>query len=411
MNQLTNAALIANDPGWLIVVKAIMTFAILVVFTLMAIWWERRLIGFMQERPGPNRTGPQGLLQSLADGVKLALKEDLIPTAADKVVFILAPIISATTCFMSFAIMPMTGEVKLFGKTTAMQMTDLPIAVLYVLAVASVGVYGIVLAGWSSGSTYPLLGGLRSSAQVISYEVAMGLSLVAVFIYSGSMSTGEIVAAQNKWWNVVVLFPSFVIYLISMIGETNRAPFDLAEAEGELVGGFHTEYSSLKFALFFLAEYINIATVSALATTLFLGGYRALPGLGFTEQWLGGWFGMVWFLLKVALFFNIFVWVRATLPRIRYDQFMKFGWKILIPSSLLWIIIVATLRALSTQGAPRIVVAIFAGGVVLLIMALTSLWDRAKQAAKVQPELDVEAPSFPVPTLPNMPNRPTSGGN
>jgi len=411
MNQLTNAALIANDPGWLIVVKALMTFAILVVFTLMAIWWERRLIGFMQERPGPNRTGPQGLLQSLADGVKLALKEDLIPTAADKVVFILAPIISATTCFMSFAIMPMTGEVKLFGKTTAMQMTDLPIAVLYVLAVASVGVYGIVLAGWSSGSTYPLLGGLRSSAQVISYEVAMGLSLVAVFIYSGSMSTGEIVAAQNKWWNVVVLFPSFVIYLISMIGETNRAPFDLAEAEGELVGGFHTEYSSLKFALFFLAEYINIATVSALATTLFLGGYRALPGLGFTEQWLGGWFGMVWFLLKVALFFNIFVWVRATLPRIRYDQFMKFGWKILIPSSLLWIIIVATLRALSTQGAPRIVVAIFAGGVVLLIMALTSLWDRAKQAAKVQPELDVEAPSFPVPTLPNMPNRPTSGGN
>ena len=411
MNQLTNAALIANDPGWLIVVKALMTFAILVVFTLMAIWWERRLIGFMQERPGPNRTGPQGLLQSLADGVKLALKEDLIPTAADKVVFILAPIISATTCFMSFAIMPMTGEVKLFGKTTAMQMTDLPIAVLYVLAVASVGVYGIVLAGWSSGSTYPLLGGLRSSAQVISYEVAMGLSLVAVFIYSGSMSTGEIVAAQNKWWNVVVLFPSFVIYLISMIGETNRAPFDLAEAEGELVGGFHTEYSSLKFALFFLAEYINIATVSALATTLFLGGYRALPGLGFTEQWFGGWFVMVWFLLKVALFFNIFVWVRATLPRIRYDQFMKFGWKILIPSSLLWIIIVATLRALSTQGAPRIVVAIFAGCVVLLIMALTSLWDRAKQAAKEQPELDVEAPSFPVPTLPNMPNRPTSGGN
>ena len=411
MNQLTNAALIANDPGWLIVVKALMTFAILVVFTLMAIWWERRLIGFMQERPGPNRTGPQGLLQSLADGVKLALKEDLIPTAADKVVFILAPIISATTCFMSFAIMPMTGEVKLFGKTTAMQMTDLPIAVLYVLAVASVGVYGIVLAGWSSGSTYPLLGGLRSSAQVISYEVAMGLSLVAVFIYSGSMSTGEIVAAQNKWWNVVVLFPSFVIYLISMIGETNRAPFDLAEAEGKLVGGSHTEYSSLKFALFFLAEYINIATVSALATTLFLGGYRALPGLGFTEQWFGGWFGMVWFLLKVALFFNIFVWVRATLPRIRYDQFMKFGWKILIPSSLLWIIIVATLRALSTQGAPRIVVAIFAGGVVLLIMVLTSLWDRAKQSAKEQPELDVEEPSFPVPTLPNMPNRPTSGGN
>ncbi|MGI9226470.1 MAG: NADH-quinone oxidoreductase subunit NuoH [Candidatus Nanopelagicaceae bacterium] len=401
MNSVTNAQLIAGDPGWLIAVKALLTFVVLVVFTLLAIWWERRLIGFMQERPGPNRTGPQGLLQSLADGVKLALKEDLLPKAADKVVFILAPIISASTCFMSFAIMPMTGEVKLFGKTTAMQMTDLPIGVLYVLAVASVGVYGIVLAGWSSGSTYPLLGGLRSSAQVISYEVAMGLSLVAVFIYSGSMSTGDIVAAQDKWWNVVVLFPSFVIYLISMIGETNRAPFDLAEAEGELVGGFHTEYSSLKFALFFLGEYINIATVSALATTLFFGGYRALPGLGFTETWLGGWFGMVWFFAKVCFFFNIFDWVRATLPRIRYDQFMKFGWKILIPSSLIWIIVVATLRALSAEGAPKAVVAAFAGGVVLLVMGLSSLWDKAKQEAKIEPVFDVPAPSFPIPQMPN----------
>ena len=402
MNSVTNAQLIAGDPGWLIVIKAVLTFAVLVVFTLLAIWWERRFIGFMQERPGPNRTGPQGLLQSLADGIKLALKEDLVPRAADKVVFILAPIISASTAFMSFAIMPMTGEVKMFGKTTAMQMTDLPIGVLYVLAVASVGVYGIVLAGWSSGSTYPLLGGLRSSAQVISYEVAMGLSLVAVFIYSGSMSTGDIVAAQDKWWNVIVLFPSFVIYLISMIGETNRAPFDLAEAEGELVGGFHTEYSSLKFALFFLGEYINIATVSALATTLFFGGYRALPGLGFTEQWLGGWFGMVWFFAKVCFFFNIFVWVRATLPRIRYDQFMKFGWKVLIPSAILWIIVVATLRVLSAEGASRVVIGAFAGGVVLVVMALSAAWDKAKEAAKIAPDFEVDAPSFPVPKLPNQ---------
>ena len=405
------AKIILDDPIWLVILKGVMIFVFCVLCTLMAIWGERRIVARMQLRVGPNRVGPFGLVQGLADGVKLALKEDLIPKAADKVVFILAPIISATTCFFSFAVIPMTGKVIFLGQETIMQMTDLPVGVLYILAAASVGVYGIVLAGWSSGSTYPLLGGLRSSAQVISYEIAMGLSFVAVFIYSGSMSTSDIVASQTTWWNAVVLFPSFVIYVISMVGETNRAPFDLAEAEGELVGGFHTEYSSLKFALFFLAEYINIATVSALATTLFLGGYRALPGLGFTEQWFGGWFGMVWFLLKVALFFNIFVWVRATLPRIRYDQFMKFGWKILIPSSLLWIIIVATLRALSTQGAPRIVVAIFAGGVVLLIMALTSLWDRAKQSAKEQPELDVEEPSFPVPTLPNMPNRPTSGGN
>ena len=402
MNQLTNAALIANDPGWLIVVKALMTFAILVVFTLMAIWWERRLIGFMQERPGPNRTGPQGLLQSLADGVKLALKEDLIPTAADKVVFILAPIISATTCFMSFAIMPMTGEVKLFGKTTAMQMTDLPIAVLYVLAVASVGVYGIVLAGWSSGSTYPLLGGLRSSAQVISYEVAMGLSLVAVFIYSGSMSTGEIVAAQNKWWNVVVLFPSFVIYLISMIGETNRAPFDLAEAEGELVGGFHTEYSSLKFALFFLAEYVNIIGVSALATTLFLGGPTAPPGLGFTNAWLGGWFTFIWFFIKVFLFFFLFIWLRGTLPRLRYDQFMKFGWKVLIPVNVAWILVVSTLRVMSQQGAPQYLIAAFTGGVVLAVLAATNLYDSSKRKAEERARYvgEMPEPNFPVPSLP-----------
>ena len=186
-----------------------------------------------------------------------------------------------------------------------------------------------------------------------------------------------------------------------MIGETNRAPFDLAEAEGELVGGFHTEYSSLKFALFFLGEYINIATVSALATTLFFGGYRALPGLGFTEQWLGGWFGMVWFLAKVAFFFNIFVWVRATLPRIRYDQFMKFGWKVLIPSSIGWILVVSTLRALSANGAPTIVIGIFAGAVVLLVMALTTLWDRAKQNAKLAPEIEVAEPSFPVPRIPS----------
>ena len=300
---MTTAELIAADSGTTILIKALLVFIFCVVLTLMSVWGERRLVGRMQERPGPNRVGPFGLIQALADGVKLALKEDLIPAAADKIVFVLAPIISATTCFMSFAVIPITGEVSLFGKTTAMQLTDLPVGVLYVLAIASVGVYGIVLAGWSSGSTYPLLGGLRSSAQVISYEVAMGLSLVAVFIYAGSMSTSDIVAAQSTWWYGVVLFPSFAIYAISMVGETNRAPFDLAEAEGELVGGFHTEYSSLKFALFFLAEYVNIIAVSALATTLFLGGYHAPPGLGFTESWLGGWFTAIWFFAKVAAFF------------------------------------------------------------------------------------------------------------
>jgi NADH-quinone oxidoreductase subunit H len=381
---MTTAELLGQDPGWLIAVKAVMVFAICVLSTLMAVWTERRVLAKMQLRTGPNRVGPAGLLQSLSDGVKLALKEDIIPAAADKVVFIIAPIIATAMCFMSFAVIPMTGEVTIFGQKTALQLTDLPVAVLYVLAVTSIGVYGVVLAGWSSGSTYPLLGGLRSSAQVISYEIAMGLSLVAVFIYAGSMSTSTIVGSQHQnLWNAVVLFPSFVIYVISMVGETNRAPFDLAEAEGELVGGFHTEYSSLKFALFFLAEYVNIIAVSALAATLFLGGYHALPGLGFTESWLGGWFTLVWFFAKVNFFFFIFMWLRGSLPRMRYDQFMKFGWKVLIPVSLAWILIVATLRLLQQEGAARSTLIAFAVGIVLLVMATTTVLDRNKAKARL----------------------------
>jgi NADH-quinone oxidoreductase subunit H len=377
----------------------------------MAVWTERRVLAKMQLRTGPNRVGPAGLLQSLSDGVKLALKEDIIPAAADKVVFIIAPIIATAMCFMSFAVIPMTGVVNIFGHKTALQLTDLPVGVLYILAVTSIGVYGVVLAGWSSGSTYPLLGGLRSSAQVISYEVAMGLSLVAVFIYASSMSTSTIVDSQHQHlWNVVVLFPSFVIYVISMVGETNRAPFDLAEAEGELVGGFHTEYSSLKFALFFLAEYVNIIAVSALATTLFLGGWHALPGLGFTEQWLGGWFTLIWFFAKVNFFFFIFMWLRGTLPRLRYDQFMKFGWKVLIPVSLIWILIVASLRVLQQEGAPRSAILAFAAGVVIIVMAISSLVERNKEKVRTADLPEGEAPNFPVPSLPNVQSINVSGG-
>jgi NADH-quinone oxidoreductase subunit H len=399
---MTTAQLLGQDPGWLVAVKALLVFVICVVATLMAVWTERRVLAKMQQRTGPNRVGPFGLLQSLSDGVKLALKEDIIPAAADKIVFIIAPIIAAAMCFMSFAVIPMTGVVTLFGHKTAMQLTDLPVGVLYILAVTSIGVYGVVLAGWSSGSTYPLLGGLRSSAQVISYEVAMGLSLVAVFIYAGSMSTSDIVGSQHEHiWNAVVLFPSFIIYVISMVGETNRAPFDLAEAEGELVGGFHTEYSSLKFALFFLAEYVNIVAVSALASTLFLGGYHALPGLGFTEAWLGGWFTIVWFFLKVNFFFFIFMWLRASLPRLRYDQFMKFGWKVLIPVSLIWILIVATLRVIQQNGASRTTALAFALGVVIIVMAISSLFEKSKKAAR-KPLPEGAAPDFPLPQLPGV---------
>lgn len=400
---MSTTALIASDPGWLILVKGLIIFIFCVLCTLMAVWGERRIVARMQMRLGPNRVGKFGLLQSLADGVKLALKEDLIPAAADKIVFIIAPVISTTACFMAFAVIPFTGKVSLFGHKTALQLTDLPVSVLYILAIASIGVYGIVLAGWSSGSTYPLLGGLRSSAQVISYEVAMGLSFVAVFIYSGSMSTSEIVAAQHQWWFSVILFPSFVIYIISMVGETNRAPFDLAEAEGELVGGFHTEYSSLKFALFFLAEYVNIVAVSALATTLFMGGYHALPGLTFTESWLGGWFTMFWFVGKVVAFFFLFVWLRGTLPRLRYDQFMKFGWKVLIPTSLVWILILATLRVMSQRAVSRVIVLGFSVGVVFLVLLVSTLYDRSARRAKEAAHLpEVAEPSFPIPALPGQ---------
>jgi len=398
------ASLLLDDPIWLVTVKALLVFVLCVLLTLLAIWGERRIVARMQLRVGPNRVGPFGLVQGLADGVKLALKEDLIPKAADKVVFVLAPIISASTCFLAFAVIPMTGKVIFFGEETVMQLTDFSVGVLYILAAASVGVYGIVLAGWSSGSTYPLLGGLRSSAQVISYEIAMGLSFVAVFMYAGSMSTSEIVEAQAQWWNAVVLFPSFVIYVISMIGETNRAPFDLAEAEGELVGGFHTEYSSLKFALFFLAEYVNIMAVSALATTLFLGGPAAPPGLGFTESWLGGWFTFIWFILKVGLFFFLFVWLRGTLPRLRYDQFMKFGWKVLIPVNIAWILIVATLRLMTQEGASQFMLAGFIATVVIMVMIATSIYEssKAKSEAAAREIPDMPEPSFPVPELPTQ---------
>ena len=399
---MNNASIILDDPTWIIIAKGVLVFALCVLLTLLSVWGERRIVARMQMRMGPNRVGPFGLLQALADGVKLALKEDIIPAAADRAVFVIAPIISVTTCFMAFAVIPLTGEVNFFGEQTIMQLTDLPVGVLYVLATASIGVYGIVLGGWSSGSTYPLLGGLRSSAQVISYEIAMGLSFVGVFIYAGSMSTGDIIASQSTWWNVVVLFPSFAIYVISMVGETNRAPFDLAEAEGELVGGFHTVYSSLKFALFFLAEYVNIIAVSALATTLFLGGPSAPPGLGFTSAWLGGWFSFIWFFLKVLAFFFFFVWLRGTLPRLRYDQFMKFGWKVLIPVNIAWILVVATLRLLTQQGASQFVIAGFTGAVVLAVLGAMTIYDRSKiKAEELANQVGpMPEPSFPVPALP-----------
>ncbi|MQA33640.1 NADH-quinone oxidoreductase subunit NuoH [Modestobacter roseus] len=350
-----------GDVWWIVLIKIVGIFGVLVLMTLFAIVFERKVVARMQQRIGPNRVGPRGYLQSLADGLKLAFKEDIMPALADKPVYFLAPVIATIPAFLAFSVIPLGPTVSIFGERTPLQLTDAPIGVLIVLACSAMGVYGIVLGGWASGSTYPLLGSLRSAAQMVSYEIAMGLSIVAVFLYAGSMSTSEIVAAQadgiplfggsvtGPGWYAVLLPVSFVIYVIAVVGETNRAPFDLPEAESELVGGFHTEYSSLKFALFFLAEYINIVTVSALAATLFLGGWRAPWPISIWDGANTGWWPVLWFLAKVVLALFVFVWLRGTLPRLRYDQFMRFGWKVLVPVGLVWILAVATMRAVARE--------------------------------------------------------------
>ncbi len=407
-----NVAGFGTDPFWLICLKTLGIFVLLVVIVLLTIWGERRVVSWMQSRIGPNRAGPAGLLQSLMDGIKLALKEEIIPRKAELGVYILAPILSAVPAFLTWAVIPLGPEVSIFGQRTMLQLTDFPVSVLYVLAIASIGIYGIVLAGWSSGSTYPLLGGLRSTAQMISYEIAMSLSFVAVFLYAGSMSTSEIVNAQTKLWFILLLLPSFMIYTTAMVGEVNRAPFDLPEAEGELVGGFHTEYSSLKFAMFFLAEYINMVTVSALATTLFLGGWRAPWPISIWDGANEGWWPMLWFLGKVVTFIFVFIWLRGTLPRLRYDQFMRFGWKILIPISLAWIIVVAIARYnLGPDGSDvmKILVAVSFAVLILIVASYAAQIRRDRRAelaetaeASFLEPVDPFAGGHPVPPMPGQ---------
>ncbi|MBD3008012.1 NADH-quinone oxidoreductase subunit NuoH [Streptomyces sp. 5-10] len=405
-------SMFGRDPWWLILIKAVFCFAFLMVTVLISIVMERKVVGWMQLRIGPNRHGPWGMLQSLADGVKLMLKEDVVVKGADKVVYVLAPVVAAIPAFMAVAVMPFGPEVSVFGHRTAMQLTDLPIAVLYILATASVGIYGIVLAGWSSGSTYPLLGGLRSCAQMISYEIAMGLSFAAVFLYSGSMSTSQIVESQQDRWYAVLLPVSFLIYIVSMIGETNRAPFDMPESEGDLVGGFNTEYSSIKFAMFMLAEYINMVTVSMVAVTLFLGGWRApWPISTFWEGANHGWWPLLWFVAKVVTSLFVFIWVRGTLPRVRYDQFMKLGWKVLIPISMVWLMLVATVRALRNENYDYQDIVLYVGGAVIALLLLSFVVDffrdrsaQAETGAEQGPEpaFDPMAGGFPVPPLPGQ---------
>src|SRR5499427_3629394 len=407
--MVSSTALIDHDPWWLTAIKVLAVFVFLMLATLLMIWAERRVIGRMQQRPGPNRAGKFGLLQSLMDGIKLPLKEDIVPRGVDKILFVLAPAIAAIPAFISFAIIPVGPVVSIFGHYTPLQLANLPVAVLLVLAMSSLGVYGIVLAGWASTSPYSLLGGLRSSAQVISYEIAMGISFVPVFLYAGSLSTAQIVASQAHGatfhlfgailhypsWFAVLLFPSFIIYLITMVGETNRLPFDLPEGEGELVGGFHTEYSSLKFALFYLAEYINMTTVSALAATLFLGGWRAPWPISVWSGANSGWWALLWFLAKVLILLFCFVWLRGTLPRIRYDQLMAFGWKVLIPVSLTWILMIATIRVWRQHGgsAPVYIVGGAILGALLLLAWMGDVAAEKRRAAAAPPAAAAGAPA------------------
>jgi NADH-quinone oxidoreductase subunit H len=394
-----------HDAFWLILIKVLGVFVFLVVMTLFSIVFERKVVGRMQNRIGPNRTGPWGILQSLADGVKLAFKEEIIPTLADKPVYWIAPVVSCVPAFLAFSVIPFGPTVSMFHHHTQLQLTDLPVGVLVIFACSSLGVYGIVLSGWASGSTYPLLGGLRSAAQMISYEVAMGLSMVMVFLYARTMSTSGIVDSQRHLWNALPLFLSFGIYLIAMVGETNRAPFDLPEAESELVGGFHTEYSSMKFALFFLAEYINMVTVSALATTLFLGGWRAPFPLSLWHGANSGWWPLLWFTAKVVVFIFGFVWLRGTLPRMRYDQFMHFGWKVLIPLNLVWILTITTMRVLRDRGWNTGLVMVVVGVPILLLIGLWAVVD-TRRSKRIEAELQAEeeaelalGAAFPIPPM------------
>ncbi|MCC2309564.1 NADH-quinone oxidoreductase subunit NuoH [Cellulomonas chengniuliangii] len=418
----------SNDNGWIWLLKAVAIIVFLLVSVLIAIWFERKVVARMQVRPGPNVHGPVGLLQPVADAMKLLFKEDITVKAADKLVYIVAPMIAVFCSLLTFAVIPFGPSVSMFGIMTPLQLTDFPVAVLYILACASVGVYGIVLGGWSSGSTYPLLGSVRSTAQVISYELAMGLSLVSVFIIAGSMSTSQIVDSQTQVWWFLPLLPAFVIYIIAMVGETNRLPFDLPEAEGELVSGYMTEYSSMKFAWFFLAEYINMLNVSAVATTLFLGGWRAPWPISWINDGMfnTGWWPVLWFVAKIWMLMFVFVWIRGSVLRFRYDQFMKIGWKVLIPVALGWVVCVSVVQGVRqfTDLELNTVLFVLAGVVIVAVGISFLIPEKPTPEPDGPPRGTVEDPvvidafagGYPVPPLPGQalppsPRRSRSAGD
>ncbi|AZN29943.1 NADH-quinone oxidoreductase subunit NuoH [Flaviflexus salsibiostraticola] len=400
----------SQDTWWIWLIKAVFIVLFLILSVILALWVERRGLGRMQTRLGPNVTGFMGFGQAFADAIKLMIKEDFWLKGADRVIYFLAPVIAATCAFSIFAVMPFGPQVSMFGIETPLQLTDSSVAMLYVLAIAALGVYGLVLGGWAANSTYPLLGSVRSAAQVISYELGMGISLASVFLIAGTMSTSSLVDSQTSLWHVFIALPAFITYFISMVGEVNRLPFDLPEAEGELVAGHTTEYSSMKFAWFYLSEYINMINVSAVATVVFLGGWRAPWPLSAINDGMfnEGWWPMLWFIAKVWFFMFLMVWIRGTLLRMRYDHFMKLGWKVLIPVALGWLVAVAVIQGIGsftdidTQTILVILAAIF-----LVIFAV--LWfvdgkkgDDGSSAPEEQPEFDAFAGGFPVPPMPGQ---------
>ncbi len=412
-----------QDPWWLVLTKVLVLFVVLLVWTIFNVWYERRLVGKMQHRLGPIMNGPFGLGQAVADGAKLLFKEDFSPKKADKFIFNLAPLLAGMAAFTTWTVIPLGGEVTMFGHQTRIQVTDLPVAALFVMAIASIGIYGIVLAGWAGNSSYSFLGSIRSTAQMISYELAMGLAMVGVFMRANTMSTYGIVEAQNQpipfanpftgqlfmngehgitghFW--FLLFPCFVVYAIAMVGETNRAPFDLPECESELVSGYITEYSGFRYAMFFLAEYINMATVSAMCTTLFLGGYLMPFPLNLIPGADNPWWGPLVFVIKTQLLFSVFVWLRGTLPRFRYDQFMNLGWKYLIEIVLVYLLLV---MIWPQQSALTGVLTAIAVGVLIAFKRRTDLGepdpDSPPRAVDEGP-FDPFAGGYPVPPRPGQ---------
>jgi NADH-quinone oxidoreductase subunit H len=385
-----------NRPLWVIVLTVVIVFLYFLLTTAVLIWAERRVVARMQSRIGPNRVGPFGALQTLVDGVKMFFKEDVTPAMVKQPIFTIAPLVGVVAGFLSIAVIPIGGDVTIGGETFPLQVADLGIGVLWFLAMGSLHVYATFLAGWASNSPYPLLGGVRSSAQMVSYEISQGLAVASVFIYTGSLRVSDIIAAQSgpgfvdgvPGWFVIPLFPAFLVFVVGMVAEAGRPPFDLAEDEGTLVGGFNTEYSSIRFALFFLAEFMNTVTMSALMVTLFFGGPQPIA-FGSTVLDIplipNALEGTLWLFLKTLVFLYTYVWLRATLPRFRYDQLMDFGWKILIPSSLGWFMLLAAQRLGRNEGWNIIVVT---GVSVLVLIVCYALLQRSFTVSSKQREAE-----------------------